>query len=243
MAARQRAPAAARRWPVWICAPCRSAAYARPPAKRPMCICALRLYSSPPTKRSLATSSFTAARAEHGHVGVDAVGHQALGAALQRFQVRRARRQLQLAVAREVAVDGLVAHDARHRVDRGVVGVVPGAGPLHADLGRDLGVVDRQPVVDVPAVAARGLGGDALAGLQHHHAARRAWRAPAPPTAREAAADHRHVHLRRQLGAPAAEGRYAGGPVGRRASWRRPRCQAGQRPTTPGSPPMSVIST
>ena len=111
-----------------------------------------------------------ARRVQDLHVGVDAVGHQPLGAARQRFQVRRLCGQLELAAAREVAVDGLVAHDAFHRVDRGVVGVVPGTRTLHADLGRDLGVVDREPVVDVPAVAARGLGRHAFAGLQHRHA-------------------------------------------------------------------------
>ena len=116
-------------------------------------------------------------------------------------------------MANEVAVDRFVAHDALDRVDRRVVGVVPGARALHADLGSDLGIVDRQAVVDVAAVAPGGFGSDALTGFQHDD--RRA-----PPCQRErrrqpgeAAADDRDVALRRQLRRARHEGRRGGGPV------------------------------
>ena len=182
-----------------------------------------------------------ARRMQDLHVGVDAVGHQPLGAARQRFQVGRLCGQLELAAAREVAVDGLVAHDAFHGVDRGVVGVVPGTCTLHADLGRDLGVVDREPVVDVAAIASRGLGRDAFAGLQHRDAGAALGQGQRRRQPGEAAADHGHVHLRRQVARLRAEGRGAVGPVGVELHG-----VAGfssrQRPTTPGRPPMSVIS-
>ena len=147
------------------------------------------------------------------HVGVHTVSHEPVGASRQRLQVRRARRQLELAASREVAVDRLVADDALHRVDPGVERVVPGARALHPHLGSHLGIVDREPVVDVPAIAPGGLGSDTLPRLEDDHRGAALRQRPCRRQAREAAAHDRDVALRRQIGRARHEGRRAGGPV------------------------------
>jgi hypothetical protein len=101
-------------------------------------------------------------------VAVHPVVHQPFRGASEPVHLRRARRKLQLAVTHEIAVDGLLPHDALDRVDRLVVGPIPRARALDTGSRRDVKIVDREPVVDVAAVAARGLSCDTRTGFEHN---------------------------------------------------------------------------
>jgi len=87
----------------------------------------------------------------------------------------------------------LFANDALDRVDRVVVGAVPGGRALGTGAPGQLRIVDSQSVVDVAAVAAGGLGRN-LAGFQHHDAGAAAHQRAGGRQAGEAAAHDRHVH-------------------------------------------------
>lgn len=176
-------------------------------------------------------------------IGVHAVAEQALGAAFERGHLVGTRGELELAVAHEVAVDRLVVHQPRHGVDRVVVGAVPGAGLVDADLGGHIGIVHREPVVHMSAVAPRRLGRHAAAGLQHRDAGAAPGQRQRRRQAREAAADDRNVDLRRQCMHCGNEGRRGIGPIGVELHGVGPVLEEkDQRPTTPGRPPMSWIS-
>src|SRR5262249_38358029 len=81
-------------------------------------------------------------------------------------ELARRGRELELAVAHEVALDLLVADHPLDRVDRVVVRAVPVTGTLGADTRRDLRIVDREAVVHMTTIAARSLRGHALTGLE-----------------------------------------------------------------------------
>jgi hypothetical protein len=65
-------------------------------------------------------------------IGIDVVA-QPVDAAGQRFIVRGARRELQLAVTLEIAGYRLLDDNAGHGVDGGVIGAIPAAGALATD--------------------------------------------------------------------------------------------------------------
>jgi hypothetical protein len=152
--------------------------------------------------------------AEDLDVGVHAIGDQPVGAVLQRGHLVRPGGQLELAVPQEVAIDGFLAHQPGHRVHRGVIGLVPGAGLRHADLGRDFGIVHRQAVVDMAAIAPRGFRGHPVAGFEHGHLRAALGQRQRRRQAGEAATDDGHVHLCGQFAPGRREGGRRMGPVG-----------------------------
>jgi len=148
------------------------------------------------------------------HIAVHAIGDETVGTALQGVHLIGFGGHLELAVAQEIAGDLFLLHQPCHRVDRVVIGVIPGAGTLHADLGGDLGIVHREAVVDVAAVAARGFRRHMGAGFQHHHRGPALGESQCRRQAGKAAADDGHVNLRGQLARGGDEQRCRIGPVG-----------------------------
>ena len=82
--------------------------------------------------------------------------------------VRGLGRELDLAATAETAGDLLLLHDALHRIHSGIIGMIRGAGLVHAQTLGETAEIDRRAVVDVAAVAARGAADDAIS-LQHHN--------------------------------------------------------------------------
>ena len=125
--------------------------------------------------------------------------------------MRRLRRELELAAAREVAVDRLVAHDALDRVDRrrrtrGTSARARSNPTLRGHLGDSL---TARPLLHWPPLRPEALGRDTLPRLEDDHRGAALRQRQRRRQAREAAADDRDVALRRQIGRARHEGRRA----------------------------------
>ena len=129
--------------------------------------------------------------AHHLRVGVD-VGRQQFLAARQLVVVLGLGRELDLADAREAAVDLLFRHQALDRIDSGVEGPIEPVGDFLAEFGRHRAVVLGKAVVAHAAVATGGGVPDGL-GFQEHDACTLLGKRQRSRTAGQAAADHRHV--------------------------------------------------
>ena len=97
--------------------------------------------------------------------------------------VRGLGRELDLAATAETAGDLLLLHDALHRIHSGIIGMIEGAGLVHAQTLGETAEIDRRAVVDVAAVAARGAADDAIS-LQHHNTGATPGQRQARPKAR-----------------------------------------------------------
>jgi len=137
--------------------------------------------------------------AEDFDISIDAVIDQTLDTALQCVHLAGTGRQLELAVAQEVAIDLFFPDHSCHGIDRIVKGVVPTARTFHADLGGQLGIIDGQAIVDMPAVASGGFRRHMRAGFQYGYPGTATCQCQCCRQAGEAAADDGNVHLGRQV--------------------------------------------
>ena len=129
--------------------------------------------------------------AHHRRVGIDIGGEQFL-AARQLVIVLRFGRELDLADAREAAVDLLFRHQALDRIDPGVEGPVEPVGDFLTELGRERAVVLGEPVIAHAAVPAGRRVPDRL-GFEEHDARALLGESQGGRRAGQAAADHRNV--------------------------------------------------
>ena len=90
-----------------------------------------------------------------------------LVAANERLEMCRTRSQFQLSIAREIAIDSLIAHDSCDGIDCAVVGPVPGLRARLADAVGQRAVIDGESVVDVAAIAPR-CSPDHTTGFEKH---------------------------------------------------------------------------
>lgn len=128
--------------------------------------------------------------------------------------VRGLGRELDLAATAETAGDLLLLHDALHRIHSGIIGMIEGAGLVHAQTLGETAEIDRRAVVDVAAVAARGAADDAIS-LQHHNTGATPGQRQGGRKPGEAAAYHGDVGgFGQRAGLGAGEGRRRIVPVG-----------------------------